>query len=253
MYIYTTKPQLLEKEIKRIILKKLGHKLQFTNRELQNILHKFNPQVSSSAHAWWINKLKTDGFISHVGRGIYSFQHKKEYSPDLSRKAKQFYNKTYKLLPKNTPLIIYENFSVDDILGMERMNHFIFMHVPKEHLEFFFYDILHLGKRVFIKPGKEVTERYITPFSESVILYPMLSDMPFLTIGGYKTLSLEGMLVHSIIFGAEYYRARSIDMKSAFKTALDNYNVNISKLLRYAARRERKKQIVAILSELGYI
>ncbi len=253
MYIYTTKAQPLEKEIKRIIQKKLEHKQQFTNRDLQNILHKFNPQVSSSAHAWWINKLKNDGFISHVGRGIYSFQHKKEYKPELSRKAKQFYNKTYKLLPKNTPLLMYENFSVDDILGIERMNHFIFMHVPKEHLEFFFYDILHLGKRVFIKPGKEVTERYITPFSESVILYPLLSDMPFLTIGAYKTLSMEGMLVHSIIFGEEYYRARAIDMKYAFKVAMDNYNVNISKLLRYAARRERKKQIVAILSELGYI
>jgi uncharacterized protein DUF6577 len=243
----------LEKEIKSIILKKLGHKQQFTNHELQNILRKWNPQVSNSAHAWWINKLKKDGFISHIGRGIYSLQQKKEYRPELSRIAKQFYNKTLKLLPENTTLLMYENFSVTDILGMERMNHFIFMHVPKEHLEFFFYDILHLGKRVFIKPGKEVTERYITPFSESVILYPLLSDMPFLTIGAYKTLSLEGMLVHSIIFGEEYYRARAVDMKSAFKVAMDNYNVNISKLLRYAARRERKKQIVAILSELGYI
>jgi len=243
----------LEKQIKRVLLKELQHKQQFTNRELQNILQKINPQVSNSAHAWWINRLKKDGFISHVGRGIYSFQHKKKYKPELSRVAKQFYNKTHKLLPKNTPMLIYENFSVTDILGMERMSHYIFLHVPKEHLEFFFYDILHLGKRVFIKPGKEVTERYITPFKESVILYPLLSDMPFLTIGAYNSLSLEGMLVHSVIFGEEYYRARDIDMKSAFKIAMDNYNVNISKLLRYAARRERKKQIMAILSELGYI
>jgi len=243
----------MEKTIKTILLQKLSNKRQFTTSELKRILHKNNPNVSSNAYSWWIHKLKSGGFITQLGRGIYTFQSKKEYTPNISKKAKQFYNKAKQYLPANTPFLMYENYSIADMLDVSRKNHYIFMHVPKEYIELFFYDIIHLGKRVFIKPSKEVVSRYITPFDEAVILYPMLKEMPLMHTNNYTTLSIEGILVHSILIGVEYYRARNLELKEVFKITFDNYNVNLSKLMRYAARRERKKELVSILSELEII
>lgn len=243
----------MEKEIKLYLSKKLSGKRQFTTSELKALLHHVNPQVSKSAHAWWINKLKNDGFFTQLGRGLYTFQPKLDYRPELSRKAKQFYNKARKFLPEGTPLLIYESLAIANLLGVEPTKHYIFMLVPREQLEFFFYDIQPLGKRVFIKPGREVTQRYILPFFDAIMLYPMLSEMPTIELNGYTTLSIEGVLVHSLTFGQQYYQTRNIELKQVFQIAFDRYNVNISKLLRYAARREKRKQIKELLNQLDVI
>jgi len=241
----------MEKEIRRFLLEKLSNKNQFATSELKTLLKQINPEVSDSTHAWWINKLKNDGFLTQLGRGFYTFNPKKDYRPKLTHKAKQFYNKVRKFLPDNMPLVIYESNFVTDLLGIESHKHYIFLHVPREQLEFFFYDILHLGKRVFIKPSQEVTQRYIVPFKEAIILYPMLSEMPLIDVHNYTTLSIEGILVNSLRYGEQYYKPRAIDIKYVYKFVFDNYNVNISKLLRHAARRQKKKQVKEILKEIG--
>jgi hypothetical protein len=243
----------MEKEIKAILLQKLSKRRHFTTSELKNILHKHNSDVSKSAHSWWIHKLKKEGFLTQLGRGIYTFQDKKDFEPKLTHKAKQFYNKAKQYLPESSEILMYENYSIAEIIGLPKKNHYIFIHVPKEHIEMFFYDIIHLGKRIFIKPSKEVVELYITPYDEAFVLYPLLKQMPLVEFNNYTTLSIEGLLVHSVIFGHEYYKARDMDLKEAYKIIFNNYNVNTSKLLRYAARRERKKEVVKILTEIGII
>ena len=243
----------MEKEIKKLLLKKFTEKTFFTTEELKRAIQKFNTNLSSNACSWWIHKLKKEGFIIRIGRGVYTFHEKKDYFPELSHKAKQFYNRIKQFLPNDTIILIYENYSIAEMLSIPFKNHYIFIHIPKENLEMFFYDIIHLGKRVFLKPSKEVTERYITPFKEAVILYPLLKDMPVININNYNTLSIEGILVHSLIFGSEYYRARKMDLKDVFKITFQKYNVNISKLIRYASRRERKKEVLALLYELNII
>jgi hypothetical protein len=240
----------MEKEIKQFLSKRLSDKRQFTTGELKTLLRQFNPQISKSTHAWWINKLKKEGFLTQLGRGLYTAHSKEEYKPELSRKAKQFYNKARNYLPEGTPFLIYESVIVAKMYGIEPKRHYIFIHVPREQLDFFFYDILNLGKRVFIKPNSEITKRYIIPFKEAVILYPFLTEMPTMELNGYTTLSTEGILVHSLLFGNEYFRNRDVEVKQVFKVILDRYNVNFSKLLRYAARRKRRKEVLEILNQI---
>lgn len=241
------------KEIKQYLSKKLSGKTHFTTGDLLVLLHKFNPKVSKSAHSWWINKLKNDGFYTRIGRGIYTFQKKKEYKLEISRKAKQFYNKVIKYLPEGTPMLIYESITVAKMYGIKPNKHYIWIHVPREHLEFFFYDIQQLGKRVFIKPNSEIIRRYIIPVKEAVILYPLLTEMPTFNLNGYTTLTLEGILIHSLIFGKEYFRSRDKETIQVFKMFLNKYNVNISKLLRYASRRDIRKEVKELLNQLDLI
>lgn len=239
------------KEIKLYLSKKLSDKTHFTTGDLMTLLHKLNPEVSKSAHSWWINKLKNDGFYTQTGRGIYTFKKKKEYKLEISRKAKQFHNKAIKYLPEGTPLLIYESITVAKMYDIEPQKHYIWMHVPREHLEFFFYDIQDLGKRVFIKPNSEIIKRYIIPIKEAVILYPLLTEMPIIDLNGYSTLTIEGILIHSLLFGKEYFKSRDKEIFQVFQLSLNTYNVNISKLLRYAARREKRKEVLELLEHIG--
>lgn len=239
------------KEIKQYLSKKLSNKTHFTTGDLMALLHKLNPEVSKSAYSWWINKLKNDGFYTQVGRGIYTFQKKKEYKLEISRKAKQFHNKVITYLPEGTPMIIYESLTIAKMYGIEPKKHYIWIHVPCEHLEFFFYDIQNLGKHVFIKPNSEITKRYIIPINEAVILYPLLTEMPIIDLNGYSTLSIEGILIHSLLFGKEYFRSRDKEISQVFQLSLNKYNVNISKLLRYASRREKRKEVLELLESIG--
>ncbi len=241
----------MQKKIKQYLSKKLSDKSHFTTSDLIVLLHKLNPEVSKSAHSWWINKLKNDGFYTQVGRGLYTFQKKKEYKLEISRKAKQFHNKVISYLPKDTPMIIYESITVANMYGIEPKKHYIWIHIPREHLEFFFYDIQNLGKPVFIKPNSEIIKRYIIPIKEAVILYPILTEMPIIDLNGYSTLTLEGILIHSLLFGKEYFKSRDKEIFQVFQMFLHKYNVNISKLLRYASRRDKRKEVKELLENIG--
>lgn len=241
----------VEKKIKDYLKEKLKGKHQFTTIEIRKLMMEINPGIKKTAYAWWINRLHNQGFFTKLGRGVYTFATRKKYNPVLSRKAKQFYNKARTFLPDDVPLLMYESTSIADMLGVEPQKHYIFLHVPREHIEHFFYDILHLGKRVFIRPTKEITKRYILPFYESVILVPYLTDMPIVEIAKtYSTLSIEGILVHSMLFGKEYYMTRDIEIEQVYNFAMDNYNVNVPKLLRYAGRREKRAEIRQIIDKV---
>ena len=233
----------MKEDINQFLIKRLGKKQQFTTRDLLKQLKILYPNDTQSTLSWRISDLKKNGAIHQIGRGLYGFEKKPDYTPRFTQKGKQLY-KEIKNLMNGEILVLYESPMLADLLDIKRKKYIIILLVPKQKIEVLFYDILQSGKRVFLKPNKEVVQKHIMPYKESILIYPLISGMPIIEIDSYKTVSIESFLVASCIYNEIYLVPNRIDIDYIFQKAFEKYNINVSKLIRFATRRDRRHEII---------
>lgn len=223
-------------------------KQEFTTREVTNALQEYLPGVSTNTISWRINQLKKEKLLFQKGRGLYTFKYKPEFSPELSLKAKRTYNKIKAIYTGK--LVVWDTDLLKEIAGVELPKHWIFIGLRKEDMDSLFEDLKSSSKPVFIQPDKETINRYILPQEAAVILTPLISEAPTVLVGEYQFPSIEGILVNAWFEYEQFLQPFGIEIHKLYENAFAKYNVNKSKLLRYAARRDKRKEINELLKSI---
>lgn len=220
----------------------------FKSKDLVSLIETYYPAISEKTIAWKINQLKNDGFIFQVGRGLYSLRFLPEFEPKLSLKTKRFIGRIDKAKYPN--MVVWDTAVFEYILNQSFDKFWIFILLPKQDLETLFADLQQLSKPVFLNPDLATITRYVLSQPESVILLPTISQMPSIQLTDYSTLSIETTLINTWIDYDRYFQAFELDLSSLFKLSFQQYNINRSKMLRYAARREKREIIEKYINEL---
>jgi len=219
-----------------------------TTEEITNLLSKLLPDISPSTISWRINKLKKKEELFQIGRGLYSFEFKPNFIPDLSLKSKRLYNRIKSIY--NGEIVIWDTDLLTMISGVEINKHWIFVALQKDDLSKLFDDMLDFSKKVYLQPDKETSNRYVINQDEAVILTSLVSETPTNKIGGYSLPTIEAILVNAWFESVQYLEPIGFDIRLLYKAAFEKYNVNKSKLLRYAARRDKRNEISKILKSI---
>ena len=222
---------------------------QFTTQELIELLTQLNPESTRNTHSWRINQLKTSGQIHQVGRGLYSFISKPEYTPTLSLKAKRLFNRVQKLVP-GLEIVVWETNMIAEIMDRPIEKQIIFFHTKRDKIDYLYAKMLDFSKPVFPNPNKEVIETYLLPLNEAIVLLPLSTQTPVMMVNDFKTKTIEGLLVSACLVET-ILSPMGIDLTQLFAAVFAKYNVNESKLLRYAGRRDRKTEIIEILKTIS--
>jgi arginine repressor len=220
-----------------------------TTQEISDFLQDTYPEVSIKTISWRINQLKKEKLIQQRGRGIYSFDFKSDYEPELSLKSKRAYNKVKPLT--KSQLLVWDTQMIDALLGIESSKHWIFMAITKGELDDTFSKVLDFSKKVYLNPDKEMIQRYVLPQEEAIILFPLVTETPILTIGEYILPTLESLLVYSWLNHEHLLHPIGYQIDEIFKTAFKKYTVNKNKLLRLASRRDKRNEIENFLNNLN--
>ena len=236
----------MDKTAKKFLKEKLKKKKQFTTKQLLLLLAEYYPDLKLNTYAWKINQLKNEGLIQQIGRGLYAFDKKPDYEPIISKSTKELYTRVKHFIPCQ-PFVMYDSHTFLSLIDADMKNNLIFFMVNRHKLDLFFYDIRSVKDKVFMNPCREVYEKHIYPSKEAVILLPLLSDTPLHKFNGYYTLALEAILVNVFIHANTGILINKKNLKMLYHKAFNNYNINIKKLLRYAARRERRNEIEEFL------
>lgn len=236
-------------EVIQYLKSSLKDQVQFTTQELIELLSKANPEANNKTHSWRINQLKTDGLIHQIGRGLYSFDSKPEFIPVLSLKTKRLYNRVVELVP-DLELVVWETPLLSDIMNKSIDKHFIFLHTNRNKLDLLHSELMNFSKPSFPNPSNEIIEKYLLPLPEAIILLPLSSQTPIVELNEFKTNTIEGLLVTACTL-EPILKPIGIDIQQLFTLAFSKYNVNVSKLLRYAGRRDRKTEIIQILDTIS--
>lgn len=219
-----------------------------TTQEISEVLIAAFPDLSPNTISWRINQLKKDQFIQQVGRGLYSFEFKPEYQPEISLKTKRVYNRIKPLC--QSALSVWDTQMLDAIIGIRSDKHWMFFATAKEDLESLFDQMLDFSKQVFLQPDKEVINRYMMPLNEAIILTPLISETPLEKSGDYFTPTIEGILVNAWLAFDNYLAPSGYDIKELYQSAFSKYNINQSKLLRFSTRRDKRTEIEKFIKNI---
>jgi hypothetical protein len=236
-------------EIETNIFDQFNGKTEVTANEIVRFLEKLYPEAALKTLHWKIHELKKKGIIHHVSRGIYSFNKKKEYTPEISIQLKRLYNKLHKELPY-LPICAWDNKWFNEFANHQMFKHFMVIETEKDATESVFNRLITpTGPFVFLDPDRITFEKYIGNHDTAIIVTPMVSESPTIQISGIVCASLEKLLVdclaNPIMFGAQQNELGTI-----FQGAM-RYKVNINAMKRYARRRNKHNELEKQIQNIG--
>lgn len=243
----------MNKDIQNKIIEHFKGKTQFTSDELREFLSQEYPTAAPKTISWKIYDLKTKGILTHIGRNIYALNHKPVFTPEISPYLKRIYNKITKELPL-IKLCVWDSRWLNELMLHQTMKFYLVVEAEKDATESVFNCLTDFSKKVYLNPDKEIFERYISGFDEVIIIKGLLSEAPLEKVIIDKTkidknknetvqiASLEKLLVDCLI-DSELFSAQQNELNFIYQNALEKYSINMSKLKRYARRRDRIKEI----------
>lgn len=223
------------------------HKV-FTRKELIANL-KSNVQIGSSGtFSEQLNRLLKSGRLLRIERGVYKLPDdaRKDFSVVCSKEIMHINQQ----LKTQFPFVDYCLWSASTL--MPYMHHipklnFLLVDVEREVAESVFNFLnLDSNNRTFLLPSPKDIERYIST-NEAIIIRPLITESPLKLVDGINTPTIEKVLV-DIVGDVEFSFLQGSELNYVYTTIFERYNVNINKLLRYATRRGRKKEVEKLLN-----
>ena len=206
-----------------------------------------NDISEASAHVL-LKRLVEQGMLAKAGYGLYSFPQKGKqpfvYKP--SEEEQSIAEQIRKKFPFTTfciwkPSVLVPYMHHIPALGM------IFVDVERAAMEsvFNFLQGSTPSTPILLNPTVQECERYITT-EKLLIIRLLVNEAPITTVNDIPVPTLEKILVDASD-DKELNFAQGSELYTIFDNAFSMHNVNLSRLLRYAARRHRKDNILKII------
>lgn len=212
----------------------------FTFQKLKAIYEKWNEQpVSESAFRVTLHRLKKRGLLKSVRRGLYKVDHQKGFEFVAGDAEKKIYLEISSQLPLLDVAIL--NSSIfDRFASFQSVNEFIYVDVENGSEESVFQLLLDFyPDNLFLKPDEEIYSNYITKTDNPITIKTLISESPLETDDGIPHPSVEKIIVD--LYADEPHFRPWIGERERIVTELFGATiVNLSTLLRYASRRNRK-------------
>lgn len=243
----------MSKIIDRQISKRFKGKGHFNRGTLSSFLTDLDPEISESALTWRIHDLVNRKVIDQVKLGVYTISEKEVYQPFVSNKL----GRLSKIVAKEFDALEYCLWSTEwlnDFTRHQFGTFFYILEVEKDFLEEVFNAYSEYKQfRVYLDPNEDIMERYVE--SEiSIILKPLISRSPKQKVAIKEKSkdeiyvpTLEKILIDVYSDAVTFYAIQGSEMNTLFENALKRYQINFTKLISYARRRNKEDQIKSYL------
>jgi hypothetical protein len=215
--------------------------------ELLGFLENIYPGTNEASLRWHIHKLKDQGIIKQLGRGLYSLNSKPGFDPSISTTLRKLYNETARNFPFIN-LCIWDSRWFNEFMLHQAFKHYLVVEVEKEAVESVFYRLTEKHKNIFFNPGQEIYDKYIASLDEATIIIPLISESPLRQSQKINIPSLEKLLVDCLT-NDNLFRAQQNDLKYIFQTAFEKYDLNAGKMKRYAKRRNQGQKLEELMNK----
>ena len=196
-----------------------------------------------------LKRMVLSGRLVRVAHGVYSLPQNSK--PMFQYQPSEFENSTSKLIKEKFPFIdfcIWNSSALTSFMQHVPSSHIMFVDVERVAMDAVFSSLQEVitDKHLLLNPDKTECEHYITN-DDVIVVRPLINEAPCTQNGQTPIPTIEKMLVDAngdkeltFMQGAELY--------TIYRNAFDSYDVNRSKLLRYASRRNRKEKTIQILN-----
>lgn len=245
----------MAKIIDHQILKNFNDEKYFDKEALISFLTDLNPDITENAITWRIHDLVKRKVIEQVKLGRYTISKKTTFNPCISDNLTQL----SKIMTKEFNQLehcLWNTEWLNDFTRHQLGTSFYLIEVEKDFVEevFNFYSESKRF-RAFIDPNEEMMARYVGN-ENSIIIKPLISRSPK-ERKAIKEKSkdkiwiptLEKILVDVYSDSVTFYAVQGNEMNTIFDHAIQQHQINFTKLISYAKRRNKEKQISNFLKK----
>jgi len=224
----------------------------FTRDELFAFFRTLDPDLKETTFAWRIFDLKKRHRIRDVGKGVYTVEQKQLFKPDADEVinhigyflANSFNHHSYNYNVWTTNWL-------NEFIDLQVTSFLHILEVDKMSIEQTFFSLKDSGKfsNVFINPDGAMINHYISELPQAIVVVPMISRAPTMTVKRIIFPTLEKILVDLYCDPKLYFAFQGQQLVKIFTEALSKYVINYSRLLNYAKRRHREDALKEFLLE----
>ena len=208
------------------------------------------PELKDSSINWRVFVLVKDGVLSRVSKGVFRIGENHSYNPVVDAKLK----KLAKTIGKQFP---FAEFCLCDTAIINNFSQhltaqsFYVVAVEKDAAESVFHFLLEKMKNVYYNPTDDVIDNYLyLSGTKPVVVKNMVTEAPTETVEGVKVPSLEMILVDLFCDKRLFKAYHGNELAHIYRNIFSQYSVNMTKTVRYAARRGKKPEIEEFMKSL---
>ena len=199
------------------------------------------PDIPIEQMTWYLNQMVKAKTLARVGTGTFTMNTKFDFTDRLENVAVEIYDSLHATLPF-ARMCIYDSSYISPLQHHLAGNNIIYVEVERNALESVFFMLKDAYKNVYLKPTKETIYQYVDNEVQSIFVKPLISEAPIKMVDSYPIPTIEKLLV-DLYKDKDFYMYQGAEYDYIFENALTLYNVNTTKLLRYASRRGIKNEI----------
>ena len=226
--------------------KSLEHEKMYTRQQLISVMREACPDYKNGSYHWQLGEMMKAGDVIRTGYDQYIISDgmpRRIYSPEYSELA-------LSVLARVTERYPYIAFTVfETVLLNEFLNHLVaqntvFIQVEKDMSSFVFRFLQEEGHvNIMLKPSKKDFDLYWA--NGTVVIEDLVSEAPLKTADPHL-ITMEKLLVdiyYDKLIRGTFSRA---EYSSIVEQVFDKYQVDRTRMLRYARRRNKEKEISQI-------
>lgn len=201
---------------------------------------KENGQSSSNTMTCMLTQMVDTGELHRVSRGLYALasDNKQTFHAVLDDKEKEVSKKLKNKFPFAT-FCIYNGRSLSPLQHHVSENNVTYIETERFAVESVFDFLKSEGYIVWNNPNSDFIYRYVNLKEESFIVKPLITESPIEESDGILVPTLEKMLV-DIKRDPCFEYLHGTESSRMWQNAKDMYNINQTRLRRYAHRRGLK-------------
>lgn len=236
----------MEKTVENHIIRYFDSKDVLSKENLTDLLKNDFPTWSDNTINTYLYKLKKNGVIDNISRGIYTIGKIQLFTPIIDKQLKKIANKIHKGFPFVT-YCVWNSSWLNDLMRHQPFKNVTIVEIEKVAAEQVFNELNSHFQNTFINPDGVFFERYISALENVIIVKNLYSEAPILKQNDLTIPTLEKILV-DIVIDDTLFAAQQGELNFIYKTAFNKYDINELKMKRYAARRNREIEVEKLIN-----
>lgn len=209
------------------------------------------PDINKRAIDLQLSRLVASGIILRKERGIYTLA--ENVLPEYAYRPSEYERDLFQQLKQKYPFLDFCIWSPQMLASFMinlPMIDFILVDVEKVGIESVFDTLqnMELGRNILMTPSKEECKRYLWG-TNAIVVRQLIGQSPLTVVDGCVVPRIEKILV-DLVGDNELFFASGVETYNIYEFARERINVNMSKLLRYASRRNRKNKVEEIINSI---
>ena len=222
----------------------------------KDLLHEVARQqtgIKGSALTLQINRMLASGALRRVGHGVYELANDNlpEFVYQPSETEKDIFLRLKQKFPLLELCIWSPRVLASFMLHVPNIG-YLFIDVEKDGMDTVFHALqeMELGRNILLSPSPIDCDRYLTG-TAAIVVRQLIGQSPLTIVDGCQVPRIEKILVDAISDN-ELLFASGSEIYNIYEYAHERNHVNMSKLLRYASRRNRKEKVKQIIQAIEH-